>query len=392
MEPFDVIVIGLGGVGSAACWRLAGRGARALGIEQFSRAHGLGSSHGETRIVRRSYLPRPELIPLLHRSYALWTELEREAGRPLFSRAGLLVAAPATSPEVPADAARVAARHGVTVEALDAAEARRRFPALAVPEGYRAYFEPDAGYVAAEATVEACCRLAEARGAQLRFHEEVHAFVQRDGHVEVTTTKGTYRAAALVIAAGPWSGRLLAELEVPLVVRRIPQLWFQAPERRAPGDVTPCFCFDLPYGSFYGVPAVRGGRMKIGGGGERRAVPDPSRLDRQIQPEDLAPVQRFIAQCVPGVSGAPAQRSMCMCTMTPDERFVIDRHPAQERVVIAAGLSGHGFKFCPAIGDMLADMTGGTAPAPLEWLRLRWGAARRPPAAGREREGASPRA
>lgn len=379
MEPFDVIVVGLGGMGSAACWRLARRGARVLGLEQFSLAHGLGSSHGETRIIRRSYLPRPDLIPLLHRSYALWAELEREADHPLFFRAGLLVAAPETSPEVPEDLERAAARHGVVVEALDAAAARRRFPGLLVPEGYRAYFEPDAGYVAAEAAVQVCCRLAEARGAELHFHEEMVSFAQRGGHVEVTTTQGTYRAGALVIAAGPWSGRILAELEMPLVVQRIPQLWFPADERHAAARGAPCFRFDLPYGSFYGVPAVNGGRMKIGGGGgARRAVPDPSRLDRQLQAEDLVELQRFLAECVPGVSSVPAESSMCMCTMTPDEGFVIDRHPADERVVIAAGFSGHGFKFCPAVGDLLADLTLGAPrspadpPAPL--LRLRWGA------------------
>jgi sarcosine oxidase len=232
--------------------------------------------------------------------------------------------------------------------------------------------------VAAEATVQACCRLAEAHGAELHFHEEVRAFGQRGEHVEVTTTQGTYRAAALVVAAGPWSGRILAELSVPLVVQRIPHIWFPAGEQHTAARGAPCFLFDLPYGSFYGVPAVNGGRMKIGGGGARRAVPDPSRLDRQLHAEDLIELQRFIAECLPGVSSVPAESSMCMCTMTPDERFVVDRHPAQERVVIAAGFSGHGFKFCLAIGDLLADLASGALPSPLDppapLLRLRWGA------------------
>ncbi|HSO00619.1 MAG TPA: N-methyl-L-tryptophan oxidase [Candidatus Nanopelagicales bacterium] len=376
MASFDTIVIGLGGMGSAACLHLAGRGSRVLGLEQYGLAHDRGSSHGETRIVRRAYLGSPELTQLLCRSYALWDELERDSGQPLFCRTGLLYAAVGESPQIPADAARVATERGVGIELLDPAAAAARFPGLRIPRGARAFFEPDAGYVAAEAAVEACCRLAEARGADLRFHEEVRSFGQRGRSVFVTTTRGEYQADALVVTAGPWTGRLLADLGMPLVVQRIPQLWFPVDARRAAAG-TPCFCFEMPHGFFYGVPAVKDGRMKICGGGPRYTVDDPSCLDRALTSADLVDVRRFIAECVPGVPPEPALMSMCMCTMTPDERFVVDRHPAHERITFAAGFSGQGFKLCPAVGELLAALASHMDAAPPEPFRLRWGHQRR---------------
>lgn len=372
MGSFDAIVLGLGGMGSAACHHLARRGARVLGLEQFSLAHPLGSSHGETRLIRRSYLEHPAYIPLLHRSYELWEELGREASRKALFRTGLLFVGAPGSLAIPADPEAVAARHGVRVEEVLAGEVERRFPSFRIPEGCRAYFEPGAGYVTVEASIEAHCRLAEARGAKLSFGERVISWSANGSGVEVTTDRRVHRGGRLVVTAGPWSHGLLRDLGIPLSVQRIPQTWFSAGDLHRADRGAPCFSFDLPYGFFYGVPDVGGGQMKIAGGGRRLVVADPSRLDRRLRAEDLGEVRRFIAECVPGAPSDPARDSMCMCTMTPDERFVIDVHPAHRRVAFAAGLSGHGFKFAPVVGEALADLAlEGRTTLPIDFLRLR---------------------
>jgi sarcosine oxidase len=369
VRSFDVIVLGLGGMGSAAAHHLAKRGARVLGLEQFSLAHALGSSHGETRLIRKSYLTDTAFIPLLHRSYELWEELERASSARHLFRTGLLFV---ERHAMPAEAEALAARHGVEIEAIDAAEARRRFPQFRIPDGCKAYFEPDAGYVTAEPSIEAHCRLAAERGAMLAEGEGALSWSESGGGVEVITSKGIYRAGALVVTAGPWSQRILGDLGIPLLVRRIPQTWFSAGELHRADRGAPCFIFDLDDGFFYGVPDVGHGRMKIAGGGARDIVTDPSDLDRRLRADDLLELRRFVRDCVSGVPLDPVAHSMCMCTMTPDERFIIDIHPAHPRVAFAAGFSGHGFKFAPAVGEALADLAlSGRVPASIDFLRVR---------------------
>lgn len=371
MGTYDVIVLGLGGVGSAACATLAARGARVLGIEQMTPAHSFGSSHGEVRLIRASYLDRPTYAPLLQRSYALWDDLSRAAGEPLITRAGIVVLASAERGLLRGEAlAERALACGARVEPLEEADVRRRLPWLRLPEGYHGYFEPGGGFVAAERSILAQLRLAEARGAELRFEEPVRSWSSSGTGVAVTTAGGTHAAGALVVAAGAWSGRLLAELGAVLTVRRLAQMWFPSLAGRGPAAPA-CFMIDTPRGLFFGFPEARG-EVKVAGGGLRDVIPDPSHLDRRLHPEDIAPVRRFVAECLPGLASEPSRGSVCMCTMTTDEDFLVDVHPEYPNVAFAAGLSGHGFKLAPALGEILADLaTGRESALPFDFLRLR---------------------
>lgn len=354
-RSFDVIVLGLGGVGSAACHALSRRGARVLGIEQHARGHALGSSHGETRLTRKSYLARPEYIPLLHASERRWEEIGAALGRELLVRTGHVVVALPGTPAMPRHAARVAAEHGVRIESLSPAEASARFPGLRVPEGYEAYVEPGAGYLAVERCVEACCVLAESFGATLRFDEAATSWAADGDGVQVKTARSTFRANALVICGGAWSAELLRALALPLVVERIPQLWFAGAPVHEVRRGMPCFLFELAEGTFYGVPSLRDGRVKVCGSSRPRAVvDDPSRLDRALHEDDLVDVRAFIERCLPALSPELAGSSMCMDAMTPDARFVVGAHPRHDRIFFAAGLSGHGFKLAPVLGEELA--------------------------------------
>jgi monomeric sarcosine oxidase len=354
MSAPDAIVIGLGVMGQAACDALTRAGARVLGLERFEAGHGLGSSHGCSRIVRRAYLEQPGFIPLLHEAYRGWADLEARSGVELVRRTGMLVASTTGSRRTGEEATRVAADAGVEVTAFERPPAAA-LGAMQLPVNAGGYLESDAGYVDPEATVRAFGWLARQGGADLRFAETVTGLHWNGDGVRVVTNRGEHRAPRAVVTAGPWTEELLGDLGMCLDVRRIPQLWFHAPPAYSEAAAMPCFQVDLDYGSFYGVPASDdGGTMKVCGGADRDRVPEPSALDRAIRDSDIAPVRRFIAECLPGVAVTPVAASVGMCTMTPDESFVVDRHPHAPSVIIAAGFSGHGFKFAPAIGEQIA--------------------------------------
>ena len=331
MKAFDVIVLGLGGVGAAACYHAALRkGRRVLGLERFGVAHDRGSSHGETRIFRRSY-DHAGYAPLLDRSLDGWQALERRAGHSLFRRTGLVLVSDAAGMN----------------------------------------YEPDAGYVLVEPSVRAHCDLAREAGAELHFEEPALAWhaTEEDG-VCVTTSKGRYVGDALVIAGGAWSSELLAALGLPLVVERIPQAWFaSSPLWEADA---PCFIFDIDRGYFFGVPGPAPGRIKVAGRTKRTTVHDPALLDPALSGDELEAIGDFIDEHLHGVSRRPLAQSACMCTMTPDSHFIVDAHPEFPRVVFAAGLSGHGYKFVPVLGEALADLAvDGATPLPIDFLRMR---------------------
>lgn len=419
----DVIVLGLGAMGGAALHHLAARGVRALGIEQFGVGHDRGSSHGETRIIRKAYFEHPDYVPLLERAYGLWAELETATGERLLDRTGLLLIG-APEGRVAAGVRRSRALHGLAVDDLVPAAVAARFPGLGCGNGMTGLFEADAGQLRVEACVRAHVARARALGAQVLAGERVTGWRADGGGVTVRTASAEHRAGSLVIAAGAWSARMLADLGLPLVVRRRVQLWFAAedPALSLAGGC-PVFAYDLPEGFFYGFPA-REGRMKVschsgagvgdgggaangvaggddgdGGGGDggahrasdggeasgdgsagRDREVDPDGLDRSLRAADVAPVARFLADWVPGVGREPLAHSVCMYTLTPDEHFVIDRHPRHANVCFAAGFSGHGFKFAPLVGSVLADLaTAGVTREAVGFLGLgarRWGAAR----------------
>lgn len=348
---YDVIVIGLGGMGSAAAFHLARRGARVLGLEQHSLAHDRGSSHGETRLIRKAYFESPDYVPLLERAYVLWDELGESSKQSLLHRTGLVLFSDRGETGATERARSVAAKLAIETEEIAAIEARKRFPNLVIDDDAVAFWEPGAGYLEVEHCVEAHARAAELAGATLQFTEAVRSFREENGAVQVVTEKGTYEAKTLVVTAGPWAPRLLASFGLPLQVHRVVQSWFGAPESYDASAGMPCFAFDTKMGFFYGFPRL-GGEVKIAEHTARREA-DPETVDRAIHGEDTARTSAFAARALRDVAALPTRSKVCLYTMTPDEHFIVDRH---ENVVFAAGLSGHGFKFASVIGESLAEL------------------------------------
>ncbi len=363
MEHYEAIVLGVGGVGSAALFHLARAGRKVLGLDRFAPGHDRGSSHGETRIIRLAYFEGAGYVPLLRRAYDLWAELEELAGEELYREVGLLEVGPPDGVVVPG-VLRSAAEHGLEVEALDAAAVKERFGgAFALPEGAAAAFERRAGYLRVEACVAAHVLLARARGAELRVGEAVTGWRPDGEGVVVTTEAAEYAADRLVITAGAWAGQVLADLGLPLQGVRKPLLWFAADDPRYAADRgCPGYFYETPQGHFYGFPAVDGA-LKVAEHSGGEPVEDPLQVDRALRPSDEAPVAAFVRAHLPGVSERRLRHAVCLYTRTPDEHFVVDRHPRHPQVAFVAGLSGHGFKMASALGEAIAALEPG-APGP----------------------------
>lgn len=390
-ETFDCIVLGIGGFGSGALYHLARRGARALGIEQFSVAHDRGSSHGETRIIRKAYFEHPDYVPLLHRAYDLWRDLEHQTQRKLLHQVGLFIAGRPDCESV--SGTLLAARlHRLPVDQLDPAAARRRFPGYHFADDFSIVFEPDAGYLEVENCVAAHVAAAVGLQAQVRTGETVVHWKSDGRRVTVQTDQGTYAAASLVISAGPWAAQVLAQANrdsAPdeksavdwrnlLHVVRKPVFWFAADGTYDATNGTPTFFYETPAGQFYGFPRIDGRSIKVAEHTLGDPVSDPLTVDRDQHPADLSRVAEFLREFLPTIKPLPVRHSVCMYTRTPDCHFCIDRHPEFANVVIAAGFSGHGFKFTTVLGEALADLAlTGRTKLPIEFLSARRLIARR---------------
>ena len=371
MATYDSIVIGLGGMGSAALCHLAERKQNVLGIDQFDIAHDRGSSHGGTRILRKAYFEHPDYVPLLTRTYEEWARLEAETNRQLIFRTGLMLVGRPELNLIPG-VKQAAAEHGLDIDVVSLQEARERFPAFRPGDDMEVLYERDAGYLAVEACVEAHAERARDLGATVQVGSAVQSWTSDGRSVEVQTNGERFSAANLIICAGPWSHRVLAGLSVKLEVRRKVIAWYETdlPELTAKNGC-PVFCFDTREGFFYGFPVIDDAGMKIGEHSGGVLVDDPDRIDRALHESDRLPLARFIQRYLPGVSTTPRDHAVCMYTMTPDEHFVIDTHPEYANVVFAAGFSGHGFKFAPVVGSILADLAiKGRTDHPIDFLRL----------------------
>jgi sarcosine oxidase len=353
---YDAIVLGAGGMGGAALYHLARRGARVLGLEQFTIPHDRGSSHGLSRIIRLAYWEHPDYVPLVRRAYDLWRNLERTTGQSLLTVTGSIDGGRPDSR--PIEGALAACRaHGLEHEPLDAGALARRFPAYRLPPDHVAVFQPDGGFLHAERCVVAHVEAARALNATVHTGEQVTGWTAADGSVRVTTARAAYEAERLVIAAGAWLPRLLPSIAPSIAVERQVVLWTHPlrPESFAP-DRFPVFYIDTPHGAFYGFPVDPARGFKIGKYHHRRQVTDPDDVDRTCSREDEAALRDGIAHYFPDANGPTAAASVCLFTNTPDEHFVIDRVPDRPEVVVAGGFSGHGFKFCSVVGEMAADL------------------------------------
>lgn len=367
---YDAIVLGAGGVGSAALWQLASRGLRVLGIDRFTPPHDRGSSHGQTRIIRQAYFEHADYVPLLLESYRLWEGLEQLAGKELKRETGLVEIGPPEGAVI--SGVLAAARlHGLEVESLSAAEIERRWPAMRVTRELSGFFERRGGFLHVEQCIDACLSAARAAGAELLTGVEVLGW-SSGADIVVQTTAGVFHTQRLIVTAGAWAGRLLEPLGLHLRVRRKPVMWHAVDDASATADGGfPCFLFELPSGVFYGFPAIdaRGLKAAEHSGGEM--VDDPLLVDRGLRPADRAPVEQFVRSHLPRVQTPCREHSVCLYTMSPDEHFIVDRHPEDPRVVFAAGLSGHGFKFVPVLGRALTELAlDGSSSLPIEFLSL----------------------
>lgn len=369
MNAYDVAVIGAGGVGSAALSALARRGARVLGIDRFSPPHDRGSTHGDTRVIRLAYFEHPDYVPLLRAAYQGWARLEASRGQKFYEERGVVQAGPEDGVVVPGVLASARA-HDLEVEKLSPSAANRRFPSLRVPANMSAVFEKRAGFLWVERCVEALLSEAKEHGAHLWTEAPVRAIRAEQGGFLVETAGDTAAAKRLVIAPGAWAPELLRDLgPLPLSfeVRRKCLFWLE----KAADPEAPVFLFETEGGVFYGFPPMAGDSLKLAEHSGGRVVSDPLGVDRQIDLEEQQRVLAFARTHLGGSPDRPIRHATCLYTMTPDERFIVDRHPLHANAVVIAGLSGHGFKFASVLGEIAADLAldGGTR-HPIDFLGL----------------------
>jgi len=354
---YDVAVVGLGGIGSAILAHCAARGASVIGLEQFARGHDLGSSSGKSRMIRKAYFEDPAYVPLVLRAYELWHELEREVDEALLQTTGVLTVGPETS-EITAGTKRAAREHGLAIESLDLNQVSERYPMLDIRRDEVAIFEPDAGVLKPERAIAAHLAVAEHAGAETRFDATMHGWQAVSDGFELRLRGGEQvRARSLVLALGPWFQRTLSELGIKIRVQRNVQAWFAPATADYASPQFPAFLLNrrgLP-APLYGFPDFGDGvKAAFHGFGD---LTDAEHLDRSVdQPRDIEPIVGAMNEWMPGAAARLIDAKPCMYSLTPDEHFVVDRHPQHPRLILCGGFSGHGFKFAPVMGEIAADL------------------------------------
>ncbi len=375
---FDVIVIGVGTMGSAACEALARRGRRVLGLEQFDIPHALGAHHGQSRMFRTAYYEHPDYVPLLRRSLELWRDLEARAKVDLLYLTGGLYVGP-NSPngrgggELVPRSIESARRFHLSHQVLSHAELQRRFPSFRLPDSHIGLLERDAGFVVPERAVGAMAAMALRNDAELRGRERVVEWSADDSGVRVRTDRAEYRAASLILAGGPWSAKLCRGVGVEIGISRQVLGWVR-PNVQGIFELGrfPCWAVERDDGSlYYGFPELPwhpGFKTAL----HARGTPaDPDALDRLPTAHDEAGFREGLRLHLPDADGPLLSMGVCMYDNSPDGHFVLDRHPAHDHVIVATGFSGHGFKFAPVIGEALADLAiAGSTGLPIEFLGL----------------------
>lgn len=357
---YDVIVVGCGTMGSATALALARRGASVLALDRDRVPNQVSEHFGAARLFRTAYYEHPAYVPLLLRARPLWLELNAAAGEELYSETGVVYGSHPGGALVPRSLAS-AETHGVPIRRLTPAQAAAQCPTLRFPGEWSVAYEPNAGVIRPEATVAAVVRMARDAGVTIGTHEETLAIDEKPGEVRVRTDRATHVGHVAVVCAGAWTGRLLAESRIP-AIRATKQClgWMrpESPERFALGR-HPCWAAeDKPGSLLYGFPILpeaeepdfRVARHALG------PVVDPDSVDRHATPADVADFETGVRQHLVE-PGAVSRAAIACYSVSPDEHFIIDRVPERERVWVASGFSGHGFKFAPAVGAVVADLT-----------------------------------
>jgi sarcosine oxidase len=363
MTTFDVAVIGLGAMGSAALFNLARQGRRVIGIEQFEPGHDKGSSHGESRIIRLSYFEHPSYVPLARRAMEKWRELEQLCRHNILTVTGVLEAGYPGCPIVEGslEASRL---HGLDHEVLSAAEINRRFPAFKVPPHWTGLYQPEGGFLRPELAIQQFVGLAERHGAEVRTGTRVLAIEPLGSGVRVRTEAGEIEAGSVIVAAGAWIGDFAPELKPHLKLTRQVLGWFEPlqPAYYSP-DRCPVFILESEDDACYGFPDFAGTGVKTASHRKGAYLPSADDLSQDGGAADEAQIRRMLALAMPEANGPLRAMRTCMYTRTPDEDFVIDRSSADPRIILASPCSGHGFKFASVIGEVLADLALGKTPA-----------------------------
>lgn len=363
-EQYDVIVIGLGVMGSATSYTLARRGLRVLGIDRFGPPHVHGSSHGKTRMIREAYFEHPLYVPLVRRAYQLWEELGHEAGGRTFLRktGGIYIGEPES--RTVKGALGSAMQFRIPHELLSAGKLHRRFPALAPLDDWVGVFELRAGVLFVEPILEAYLDLARQKRAEFKMDEIVHSIESAAGTVRVTTSGGTYEAGQAVVAVGAWAPELLKDLALPLTVERQVSHWFDPSrdEQYFGIDRMPASIWEFKENQFFFTLPDAGDGVKVGlhHGGATTTAADAVRT---VSPDELAHISDMLRRFVPFAKGHHRGSTVCLYTNTPDGHFIVDRHPSLPEVIVMSPCSGHGFKFASVLAECAADLVAGKAPA-----------------------------
>ena len=373
-QHFDIIVVGVGSVGSATCYQLARRGLSVLGLEQFEIPHAYGSHHGHSRMIRQAYFEHPDYVPLLQRAYQLWDGLQETEGGDFFHITGGVYIGTDDGTIVPGSL-RAVREHGLEHQLLDGRAIHERYPAIRPGAGQVGVFENCGGFLVPEKAVEAHAAAARRHGATLSTGEALLSWEAGPSRVEVVTDRATYSAEKLIITAGAWSAAAAQDLGIELEVTRQVLAWFEPlgdPARFAPGTF-PCWFVETkaPFGH-YGFPILPGDPgLKIAIH-ERGETIDPADRVDPPRPEEIAALHAVFEEYFPGCAGQLRESCTCKYTNSPDGHFIVGRHPRDERVNIACGLSGHGFKFASVLGEALADLAAdGSTDLPVEFLAPR---------------------
>lgn len=352
---YDVAIVGLGSMGSMAAWILASRGQRVIGFDRFRPPHLMGSHAGLSRIIREAYYEQPYYIPIVQRAFELWTELERIAGVSIYQRTGGLMLGEKAS-AIAGGASRNAGQHGVPCEVLSAEQIRLRFPQFRVPDDHIGIFERRAGTLIPERAVESALGAARRAGAELRFDEPVAEWIP-GARLTLRTAVGTYEADRVILAGGAWMAAGLGRVATPIAVARQLLFWFEPRAGRAAFHPSrfPVFLWQWTEGhSIYGFPE-QGEGFKVAIHHEGEAA-HPDTVDRTVHPGEEQKLLGILERLLPGGVGPITRSGVCLYTNTRDEDFLLDFHPEDRRVILASPCSGHGFKFAPAVGEILADL------------------------------------
>ncbi len=367
---YDTIVLGAGGVGSAALYSLAKRGIKALAIDRFAPPHNLGSSHGLSRMIRMAYFEHPDYVPLLRESYERWEQLERDTGEKLYEETGLLEVGIPDGFVVPG-VIETAREHDLEIEEYSASELKKRFPQFNYESHWIGVYEKRAGFLRVERCVETLLRQAQELGCSLATEETILEVQEKSGRWWVKTDRSTYEADKLIVTLGAWSSQLFGDKLPPLYLLK--QLLFWYPTTRTAYTIEqncPGFFFEMDEAMFYGFPQEDTMGLKVAEHSGGEIVEDPLAIDRAVDQGQKTKVEGFLKEVVPHATQDLIDYQICFYTMTSDTHFIVDRMPFKNPAAVVTGLSGHGYKFAMVLGEMLVDLvTEGKTNRPVEFLR-----------------------